>query len=228
MKKLLAFLFAAVVGCVAYGAVRPVVAILGDSYSTYEGYVRPDTNELWYFSPRRSSTDVDNVRQTWWHRFVSDNGYKLGVNNSYSGATISRTGYHGEDYTPRSFETRMPSLGNPDIILVFGATNDSWAGSPIGDYKYSDWTSEDLYSFRPALASLLSNMVDRYPNVEIYFILNSELKPEINESVREICRHYGIPVVALHDIDKQEGHPTVAGMASIAEQVAEVVNAGNR
>ena len=28
---------------------------------------------------------------------------------------------------------------------------------------------EDLYTFRPAMAYLLDHMIDRYPNVEIYF-----------------------------------------------------------
>ena len=42
------------------------VAIFGDSYSTYEGYLTPDTMETWYFNrhddPKR--TDVCSVRQT--------------------------------------------------------------------------------------------------------------------------------------------------------------------
>ena len=45
----------------------------------------------------------------------------------------------------------MDNLGDPDIILVFGGTNDSWAGSPIGEYVWADWTDEQLYSFRPAM-----------------------------------------------------------------------------
>lgn len=78
----------------------------------------------------------------------------------------------------------MDKLGCPDIIFIFGATNDCWAGSPLGDYKYEGWTKEDLYTFRPAMAYLLDHMIDRYPNVEIYFLLNSGLKEEFNESVR--------------------------------------------
>ena len=31
----------------------------------------------------------------------------------------------------------------------------------------------------------------------------------------EICRHYGIENIRLHDIDKQWGHPSVQGMQSI-------------
>mgnify|MGYP000060782716 FL=1 len=39
----------------------------------------------------------------------------------------------------------------------------------------------------------------------------------------EICRHYGIENIRLHDIDKQWGHPSVQGMQSIDAQVWESV-----
>lgn len=196
------------------------VAIFGDSYSTFEGFITPSTNETWYFLDRRQGdNDVVAVEQTWWHQLIKRNGWKLAINNSYSGSTISSSGYRGEDYTPRSFVTRASNLGNPDIIFVFGATNDSWVPSPIGEYKYSGWTKEDLKSFRPSLARLLDYMTKRYLGVDIYFILNSELSDAIDSSVLAICRHYGVPVIELHDIDKKAGHPSIAGMEAIADQV---------
>ena len=197
-----------------------LVSILGDSYSTYEDYVTPSTNELWYYAKNvPQKTDVQNVGQTWWHQVIKENGWRLCINNSYSGATISYTGYDGNDYSARSFNTRMPDLGQPDIIFVFGATNDSWAGTPIGDYKYENIGYGDLYSFRPAMAYLLQRMKDRYVNTEIYFLLNDDLRDEIDESVKEICQHYDIPVIELEKIEKISGHPSVKGMRQIADQV---------
>lgn len=196
------------------------VTIFGDSYSTFEGYITPETNLTWYFLDRPvKDNDVVSVEQTWWHQLLKKNGWKLCTNNSYSGSTISSSGYGKADYTDRSFVTRSTNLGNPDIILIFGATNDSWVPSPIGEYKYSGWTTEDLKSFRPSLAKMLDYMTKRYVGTELYFILNSELREAINESVHEICQHYGVPVIVLHDIDKKAGHPSVAGMKAIAEQV---------
>lgn len=199
----------------------PVVSILGDSYSTFQGYVQPDTNLVWYHSPRRArTTDVDSMSQTWWGILTSpDSAWTLGVNNSYSGSTVCRTGYDGDDYSDRAFITRMDKLGNPDIILVFGGTNDSWAGVPMGEYVYADWTDQQLYSFRPAMAKMLSGLAELYPQARTYFILNTELKPEVNESVYEICGHYGVPVITLENIDKQAGHPNISGMKAIAAQV---------
>ena len=126
------------------------VSILGDSYSTFEGYVTPKTNEMWYYEENGNKNDVNDVTQTWWWQVIKECGYKFCVNNSWSGSTIGYQGYDGNDYSERSFITRMDNIGCPDIIFIFGATNDSWAGEPVGDYKYDNWRKSDFYSFRPA------------------------------------------------------------------------------
>lgn len=221
MKKLIAFVVLAVSAWMAGCAeVAPSVSILGDSYSTFEGYVEPSTNEMWYYEPLRDErTDVRSVTQTWWHKFIKENGYKLCVNNSYSGSTICNRGYDGADFTDRSFLTRCKNLGNPDIIFVFGGTNDSWAGVTIGNYKYENQTQGDLYKFRPAICKLLRMMTERYPNVAIYYIINDGLSSEIVESINTVCKHYNVPTIQLTGIDKINGHPSVKGMEQIASQV---------
>jgi hypothetical protein len=113
----------------------------------------------------------------------------------------------------------MNNLGSPDIIFVFGATNDSWAGAPVGEYKYEGITKADMYFFRPALAHMLKWMTDYYLNTKIYFLLNDDLRDEIDESVKTICARYGVPVIELEGIDKISGHPSVKGMRQIADQV---------
>jgi lysophospholipase L1-like esterase len=200
------------------------VSILGDSYSTYEGFVTPSTNELWYYAKSKPErTDVSDVRQTWWHQVISENGWRLCQNNSYSGATISYTGYSGNDYSKRSFLTRMTNLGCPDVIFIFGATNDSWANAPIGEYQYENLAKSNLWTFRPAMAKMLEWMTKRYVGTEIYFLLNDGLKAEINESVKTICSHYGVKCIELTGIDKMSGHPSVKGMKQIADQVAQAL-----
>ena len=201
-------------------AQKKSVSILGDSYSTFEGFVTPATNELWYYAQgERGRTDVMNVSETWWHQLIKRQGWKLCINNSYSGATISYTGYSGNDYSSRSFLTRMTDLGCPDIIFIFGATNDSWAGSPIGEYQYENLTKANMWQFRPAMARMLEWMTQRYVGAEIYFLLNDGLKESIGESVRTICQHYGVKCIELQGIDKKSGHPSVKGMQQIADQI---------
>ena len=207
--------------CSVVFAQTKTVSILGDSYSTFEGYLTPANNFVWYFEKYNANqTDVQQVSQTWWHQLITKQGWRLMTNNSFSGSTICNTGYNREDYSDRSFVTRMSNLGCPDIIFIFGATNDSWAHSPIGEFKYEGITKDDLFSFRPAMARMLQWMTSRYINTDIYFILNDGLSPEITSSAKTICQHYGVTCIELQHIDKKSGHPSVKGMQQIAEQVA--------
>ena len=196
-------------------------SILGDSYSTFQGYLDPDSNAIWYWSvPPEGLTDVDGVEQTWWHKVLNDNGMRLCINNSFSGSTICNTGYDKADYSDRSFITRMDNLGCPEVLFIFGGTNDSWAGVPVGEYKWNNWTPEELYTFRPAIARLLDYVTKRYVNVETYFLLNDGLSDAVTESIKEACCHYGVSLIELHDIDKINGHPSLKGMEQIATQVS--------
>lgn len=217
------FLFAAYSFSATKDSLR--VTIFGDSYSTFEGYLTPDTNEVWYFAPPRQqkSNNVSKVEQTWWWQVKERMGWKVDRVNAYSGSTVCCTGYGRADYTSRSFINRMSNLGEPDIILVCAATNDSWCGAPIGDYKYGDWTTQELFSFRPAMAKLCWGLRTHYPKAKVLFMLNSELKESINESVRTICKHYDIPLLELQNVEKQGGHPSIDGMKAIADQVVEYV-----
>ncbi len=200
------------------------ISIIGDSYSTYEGFMTPSTNELWYYAKNDTAkTDVNSVKQTWWWKLCHDNGYKLMVNNSYSGSTIGYHGYDGNNYAQRSFITRMTNIGHPDIILIFGATNDSWAGEDVGEYKWGNWHEDDFWTFRPACAHMLDYLTLHHPNVPIYFIINTELRTEITESILQICAHYGVTPIQLKSIDKKNGHPSVKGMEAIAQQVAQAI-----
>lgn len=176
------------------------------------------------FPGEKKENDVTKVEETWWHRFIHEHGFQLERNNSYSGSTVCHTGYGKADYSDRSFITRIHNLGVPDIIFVFGGTNDSWAGVPIGTYQYNGWMKADLYSFRPAFCYLLASLKQLYPAARIYNITNSELSEEITDSMDEICRYYAIENIRLHDIDKQWGHPSVQGMRSINVQVWESVS----
>ncbi len=68
--------------------VKQTVAVLGDSYSTFEGFI-PKGYATWY-SPTTppETTDVNKVEQTWWWQVIKEGDYKMGNINSYSGATI--------------------------------------------------------------------------------------------------------------------------------------------
>ena len=225
MKRfLLLFFFAAAFGAataqtaLADPPVPKSMSILGDSYSTFAGHVTPADNRVYY-----PSLDVREVGQTWWRILVEEYGLQLLSNCSYSGSTVCNTGYHGADYSDRSFIARAGGIGSPDIILVFGGTNDSWAGVPLGEEVCREWTDESLYAFRPALCKLFHTLLSEHPGAAVFNIANTGLSPEIDSAMDEICSRYGIPNIRLHDIDKEHGHPTAEGMRRIAEQVGTAI-----
>ena len=220
MKKLITLTFA-LLAVLAVNA-QTKLSILGDSYSTFDGYMSPSTNLSWYNNPDNKSAaenDVKEVEQTWWQQLLKDTDMQLERNNSYSGSTVCTTGYRKEAYSDRAFIFRLGNLGNPDVIIVLSGTNDSWANAPVGDFKYEGWTKEDLAKFRPAFAYMIHQLKALYPNAKIINVVNSELSEDVTSSQAKICELYGVTNVQLKDIDKQKGHPSQAGMKAIADQI---------
>jgi hypothetical protein len=114
----------------------------------------------------------------------------------------------------------MSNLGNPDIIAVFGGTNDAWAGVPIGSYKFADWTADDLKAYRPAFAYMLDFLQAEHPDATIYVIVNSGLSAEVTESTRMLCQQYSVECIMLPEFEKSwNGHPGIEGQNAIFEAI---------
>lgn len=203
------------------------VFILGDSYSTFKGYI-PDEYHAYYSSEGRKETDVNAVSQTWWKMLLDETKANLVLNCSFSGTTICNTGYNGEDCREISFVARLDKLikegffrkNKIDTFFVFGGTNDSWANSPVGKLKYRFLTKKDTYKVLPAFCYLIKRVKAKVEGARIVVILNSELKDEINQGFKTACDKYGVELIALEDINKDYGHPTILGMQQIKEQVS--------
>jgi len=218
-----------VVGCKA----QPTrVVLFGDSYTTFEGWI-PEGYACWYTADR-AGNDVKDLDSTWWRILCAEKGYELLLNSSYSGSTIGNLGYGGEDYSDRSFVTRMKTdivtedgqpgaCGQlPDLLLIFGGTNDSWCGEPAGEVLPKERLGEaDLYQGLPATCVMLDYLTTHLPKTRILMIINSQLKPEYTEGLARASEMYGVEWILLHDIDKQMGHPSMAGMRAIAAQLSE-------
>ena len=190
-------------------------SVLGDSFSTFEGYVDPETNDVWTYY---ETIGVTEVEQLWWHQVALAKGWTLEKNNSFSGSLICNMNYDNY-YGSHSFLRRMNDLGDPDLILIFGGTNDIWDNAPMGEFKYSNWTEEELCTFRPALAALFDGLQRYYPEAQIWFMGDDVLGEEFMESVHVIAHHFQINCIDLHDIHKDWMHPDAQGMTDIATQV---------
>ncbi|MBQ8248389.1 MAG: hypothetical protein IJY93_00700 [Clostridia bacterium] len=203
------------------------IMIFGDSYSTYEGHI-PEGYAVYYSGHREKEPDVSSVNKTWWGRLLEATSSTLVQNNSWSGSTIGYTGYNNEDCAgSSSFIYRFRKLKNEgffennkiDTLFVFGGTNDSWSGAPLGVLKYENIEESDLYFVLPAIAHFAEQLTETLPDTKIVFIANCDIKSAITDAMKSVCERYGLVFVALSDIDKLNGHPTELGMEQICEQV---------
>lgn len=205
------------------------VLIFGDSYSTFEGYI-PEGYLAYYSEVEQEETGLTKVTETWWHQVITETGANLLQNNSWSGSTICYTGWNFVDCSQTtSFIFRLNQLiesgyfqeNQVDTVFVFGSTNDSWCDAPIGSMKYSDWEKQDLYFVLPAISYFFHVLRAALPNATIICMINTGLKPEIAEALKDASIHYGGHAIELADIHKVHGHPTPQGMNTIKEQVLE-------
>ena len=208
------------------------VLILGDSFSTFEGYI-PEGYYIYYSENPEKNTDVRKVEYTWWHRLIQETGSNLVLNNSWSGSTICYTGYDGYDCSKdSSFIFRVRQLiengffaeNKIDTVFLFGASNDSGANSPLGELKYDNFEEKDLYEALPAICYIIKLLKETLPEATIYFPINDDIKPEIREVIPTACEHYGIKAIPLKNITKLEHHPTIEGMEQIKNQILEAAN----
>ena len=201
------------------------VFIMGDSYSTYKGYI-PEGYAAYYSDEREENPVVRGVEKTWWKILATENELNIVLNDSFSGSTVCNTVRESLSLDT-SFINRMDKYISEDFfdknqigtMFIFGGTNDSWIDAPIGNLKYSDQTEEDLKCVLPAFCYLIGKAKEVVDNILV--IINSELKDEITNGFIEACTKYGIRYLLLNGIDKENGHPTETGMKQICRQVTE-------
>ncbi len=201
------------------------VFIMGDSYSTYKGYI-PDGYSPYYSDVREEPPIVRGVEKTWWNILAKEKNLNIVFNDSYSGSTVCNTVRENHNVDV-SFVSRMDKYitgkffdqNKINTMLIFGGTNDSWINCPIGELKFSDWTEDELKCVLPAFCYIITRAKEVAENVLV--IINTKLKQEITAGIIEACEKIGVEYLCLNEIDKENGHPTVLGMQQIAMQVAE-------
>lgn len=208
-------------------------SVLGDSFFSLVGTVDPETNNVY---SHYEDIGVTEPEQMWWHKVATEMEWTLDKNNSFSGSLVCNyDGFsNGNYYTSNSYLRRMDNLGQPDVILVFGGTNDIYKRAPLGDYVYEDWTEEQLHSFRPAMAYLLDYLKRQHPKANIYVLVDMELcindttieeetRQAFIESMHYVASHYNVQCIDLYSIHKAWWHPDAEGQAGIARQVLEAL-----
>ena len=208
------------------------VMIFGDSYSTFAGYV-PENYICFYSENERIETDGTKVEQTWWHQVFEETGMTLVRNDSWSASSIGYTGYNGADTSAtHSFIFRLRTLikdgffeeNDIDTVFLFGGTNDSWSGAPLGEMmEYGDIVEEDLYNALPAMCYFTALLRETLPDAKIYCLINTGLKSEITNALSELSDKHGMTKITFDKITKFYDHPTIVGMVEIKDQIMAVI-----
>ena len=216
-----------------------IISILGDSISTYEGYIS-EGNATYY-----PTNYLKSVNDTWWMQLITELNAKLGVNESWSGSFVSAMS--GERVPMASVDriSKLDDNGIPDVIVFFGGTNDIAfrENRPMGAFDpnsapiLADLSATEWESFVDGYVEAILRMKYYYPDTEIITILptlnktyyNATELEEYNSVLRKICDHYNIKYVDL----VAEGfttamlgdatHPNASGMDFITNAVKETM-----
>lgn len=224
------------------------LSILGDSISTYQGYIPSG------YSPYYPNSDVNDVTKTWWSKLISLSDMTLLKNASWSGSGVT-----GDISTTNGrvgcSDARINELKDgtttPDIIICYITTND-WANdNAIGTFDSKDeidLTPRTISNISEAYALMLYKLRTTYPNAFVYCVTslegrttsndtvypilngNSETIHEVNHAITEIAHIFGARVIDLqtcgihywnignYSVDGKL-HPNNAGMTIIAETI---------
>ena len=245
------------VSCTICGAEHPekadysgkVISILGDSISTFAGYIpTADGFNLEHLARYPQDNLLTDVNETWWMQVISELDAKLGINDSWRGATLSggapvTSGTTGENAAMSNL-TRIQNLGSngtPDVILLYGGTNDLAHVSKVGTFvpdtapSAADLTTKKWDNLADGFVHTLLRLQHYYPDAEIVAMLptytisyySNEKLAQANAVMAAICEHYGVTYVDLRDCgitiaDLPDGiHPDATGMDYITDAVLE-------
>ena len=181
------------------------LSILGDSISTFAGYI-PSGNANYYTG---SNCGVTSVNDTWWKKLMDALGMTLNLNQSWSGSRVTTT--NGE--TSAGCMTRCQTLGtNPDVIIVYMGINDFNNEVGLGTYDGNGTFPTETTTFREAYAILLNKLMTAYPLAEIWCATlppceknggigapekngNSVLLDDFNKAIRNLAQVFNAKIL---------------------------------
>lgn len=245
--------------CTTCGEVHPnlanlegkVISILGDSISTFAGYIPvADGFNREHLARYPQDNLLTDVNETWWMQIINQLDAKLGINDSWRGATVSgahavTTGSTGENAAMHNLTgiQNLGSNGTPDVILFYGGTNDLAHVSKVGTFDPDtapdtvDLTTQKWDNLADGYVHTLLRLRYFYPDAQIVAMLptytngyySDEKLAEGNAVLAIICEYYGIPYVDLRycGISTEDLpdniHPDATGMDYITQAVMDAM-----
>ena len=195
------------------------VSLIGDSISTFSGYLPAGYNT---FYPTGS---VISASQTYWYKLIYNymSNAKLDMNIAWTGTLVTRctnTQYAGEHWYGHDFCARFidKGMGNPDVILIHGGTNDVSGRGEVSLYpnfaidggvcpddnvfaecfakaeaakSRSEIEALDDTCFINAYIKLISLIRQQYPDAKVVMLIGDWLPAGARQTIHKIADHYG-------------------------------------
>lgn len=230
------------------------ISILGDSISTFGTPSATNEDGVYCYSYyptatcRYSEDGVDSiafdVQNTWWMQLINRLGATLGINESWRGTKVAGTG--SSAFNSQTRINHLGENGTPNLIIVFGGTNDAGNSVTIGTFDggvYADYNTEEeiaalpVSTFADAYKAMLIRLMYTYPTAEIVCLLPTFTTSYYTiaaldnyvEVIKEACDFFGIKwidvrVSGITIFNKSsylvDGiHPNVAGMTLLANKI---------
>ena len=203
------------------------VSVIGDSISTFRGYI-PFGYSVYY--PRADCTFL-SVEDMYWHRLIYKHmtNARLERNIAYSGSLVTNVTVDGLDTSNTYFAKRFiqqNGVGDADIVLIHGGTNDwnknvSELSPGVSVRSESAPSDEDMKvlfdladaattraeiealddkSFCTAYIKLIRLIQERNPAVKIVCIIGDYVGAGVQQATHKMAKHYGAKVVDLRAV----------------------------
>jgi len=243
------------VRCVAEVSAQPAaspktvkVSIIGDSISTFGGYI--NTGNYVYY-PRaeadRAAADIEvvDVTQTYWWQLIYNymSNAALEKNDAWSGSCMG--GYDATCMVTRYTQDRV---GSPDVILINAGTNDLVRGGhyliegvemseedtvhptdeemeAVFAKAEADYTTLSESLFIESYVKILHKIRADLPNVQFLLIIGDRFSQAERKAIISIAEKYDakyVDFLALgrNCLEKQSYvHPSIRGMATMSKYI---------
>lgn len=193
------------------GPLHGKVSLIGDSISTYKGYIYDD-GKTYY-----PNGNILAVEDTYWMKLITSSNAELEVNASYSGSCVANT-------RPAPYPSlcdRIPLIGNPDTVVIALGTNDSADNVDLGTFDYDvDVNDLDESKFRNAYIKGIKMIQSSHPDATIICVA-LRMRDGYRESIKSIAKFYGLLYVEAQTYDSDDSkHPsTPYAMSQIASAI---------
>ena len=191
------------------------VSIIGDSISTYSGYIYSGYDSYY---PSNGIPSVDSVEKTWWWQYIERTGMTLEVNASYSGSCASNV--RGSPYPTLADRCSTSILGNPDVIIIALGTNDSSQSAPFGEYDYTTaYAQLSEANFITAYIKGIKKLKSIYPSAKIICVALA-MKFQYSFAIKKIATDLDCYFAYTGNYAFAVGlHPASNGMSQITDNV---------